>query len=319
MKSLGIEKEIHIGESGWASYTNAMYGAEGSHAADEYKQMLYYKALHQWTNANSISCFYFEAFDEPWKDGKNPGGSENHFGLFGVKGAVKMPLWEKFDQGVFKGLSRNGHTLYKTYRGERDSVLKALLAPPYKSMMPVKEINYPPNDSSDAETQSLLVLGTSVDGLSAAEFRYPSDNLKLAAWENTCKMELKQDSILFIETGTGPWWGCALSNASGVSQNHRQFKDGKLVLSIRGNSQCNFELGLQSGTYSKGDLQEGRFKFGPDTHKKIKTEWQTFSLDFNDLEGDINWEDISALLYIKGLDQFDGGTLELKSISYSRN
>jgi len=28
MHSLGIEKEIHIGETGWASYTNTMYGAE---------------------------------------------------------------------------------------------------------------------------------------------------------------------------------------------------------------------------------------------------------------------------------------------------
>jgi exo-beta-1,3-glucanase (GH17 family) len=319
MSSREIAKEIHIGESGWASYTNAMYGAEGSHAADEYKQMRYYKALHQWTNANAISCFYFEAFDEPWKDGKNPGGSENHFGLFGVNGEVKMPLWGKFDQGIFKGLSRNGHALYKTYQGKRERVLKELLAPPYQRMMPVMEINYPQNDSSTAETRSLLVLGTSVDGLSPAEFRYPSDNLKLDAWENTCKLALKQDSILFIETGTGPWWGCALSYASGASQNHGKFKDGKLVLSIRGNSESTFALGLQSGTYSKGDLQEGYFKFGPDTNKKIKTEWQTFSLDFNDLEGDINWEDVSALLYVKGLDQFDGGTLDIKNISYSRN
>ncbi len=133
LKSLGIEKEIHIGETGWASYTNSMYGANGSHAADQYKQKLYYQWLHEWTNTAGISCFYFEAFDEPWKDGQNPGGSENHFGLFGLSGEVKMPLWDSYDAGNFKGLSRNGKELYKSYEGKVDSVLKDLLPPPYES------------------------------------------------------------------------------------------------------------------------------------------------------------------------------------------
>jgi len=74
---------------------------------------------------------------------------------------------------------------------------------------------------------------------------------------------------------------------------------------------------LQSGNYSKGNLAEAHFKFGPAGTKKIKTEWQKFSLDLNDLEGELNWEDISGLIYFKGLDQFDGGFIELKNIYYS--
>ena len=320
MNSLGIEKEIHIGETGWASYTNTMYGAEGSHAADEYKQALYYNSIHEWTNANGISCFYFEAFDEPWKDGKNPGGSENHFGLFGVSGAVKMPLWESFDQGIFEGLSRNGQALHKSYNGDRDSVLQELLSPPYKSLMPIKEIVYPNNDSLLTEAKHILLLGTAVDAHINEDFRYPASTVKLEAWENTCSIELKQDSLLVIETGTGPWWGCALNFASGESLNLSKFKEnGKLVFSIRGQSECNFEIGLQSGNYAKGNLAEAHFRFGPASNKKIKTEWQTFSLDFNTLKGKLNWEDISGLVYIKGLNQFDGATLELKNIHYSRN
>jgi exo-beta-1,3-glucanase (GH17 family) len=42
----------------------------GSKATDEYKEGLYYQLLREWTNNAGISCFYFEAFDEQWKDAK---------------------------------------------------------------------------------------------------------------------------------------------------------------------------------------------------------------------------------------------------------
>ncbi len=36
--SLGIDKPIHIGETGWATIASSSYGATGSKAADEYKE-----------------------------------------------------------------------------------------------------------------------------------------------------------------------------------------------------------------------------------------------------------------------------------------
>ena len=42
VKSLGIKKPIHIGETGWASFSNGLYGNKGSKATDEYKEALYY-------------------------------------------------------------------------------------------------------------------------------------------------------------------------------------------------------------------------------------------------------------------------------------
>jgi len=36
-------------------------------------------------------------------------------------------------------------------------------------------------------------------------------------------------------------------------------------------------------------------------NKKIKTEWQTFSLDFNDLEGDINGKILVFYYILKAL------------------
>lgn len=132
IKSLGLDKPIHIGETGWASASNGLYGSDGSKATDEYKEALYYNHMRDWTNQQGMSCFYFEAFDEPWKDAHNPGGSENHFGLFTVDGKAKYVLWDLVDQQVFKGLTRDGNPIIKTYNGDKEMLLKQVLSPPSK-------------------------------------------------------------------------------------------------------------------------------------------------------------------------------------------
>jgi exo-beta-1,3-glucanase (GH17 family) len=130
VKSIDSTKSIHIGETGWATISDGHYGHEGSKATDEYKQGLYYKHMREWTNKAGISCFYFEAFDEQWKDAANPVGSENHFGLFTLKGEAKYPVWELVDAGAFEGLTRDGNKIVKTYGGDKDALIKEVLAPP---------------------------------------------------------------------------------------------------------------------------------------------------------------------------------------------
>lgn len=130
MKHIGVNKPIHIGETGWATVSDGFYGPEGSRATDEYKQGLYYKLMRDWTNKNKISCFYFEAFNEQWKDAGNVNGSENFFGLFTLNGQAKYVLWDLVDQGVFDGLSRNGNPITKTYNGNLEALMKDVLLPP---------------------------------------------------------------------------------------------------------------------------------------------------------------------------------------------
>lgn len=130
MKSLGIDKPIHIGETGWATVSNGHYGPNGSKATDEYKEALYYKLMRDWTNSAGISCFYFEAFDEPWKDAHNKKGSENHFGLITVDGQAKYALWDLVDAGIFEGLTRNGNPITKTYGGDKEALMKDVLVTP---------------------------------------------------------------------------------------------------------------------------------------------------------------------------------------------
>ena len=130
MHSLGIDKPVHIGETGWASASNGFYGIDGSEACDEYKQGLYYDMMREWTNSEGIACFYFEAFDEIWKDAANPGGSENHFGLFTIDGKAKYALWNLVDEGTFEGLGRNGKPVEKTYDGNEQLLLEEVAEPP---------------------------------------------------------------------------------------------------------------------------------------------------------------------------------------------
>ncbi len=129
LKKLGVEKPIHIGETGWASVSDGFYGQDGSGAADEYKQKCFYEHMSQWTDSAGMSCFFFEAFDEPWKDANNAAGSENHFGLFTVDGQAKYALWDWVDAGAFEGLSRGGNAIEKTFDGDEARVQKACLTP----------------------------------------------------------------------------------------------------------------------------------------------------------------------------------------------
>ena len=128
LQEIGVEKEIHIGETGWASLDNSFYGDEGTCAASEYNAKLFYDAIRQWTTENNLTCFLFEAFDEPWKS-HGTDGSEGHFGLFTVDGQAKYALWDLVDSGAFAGLSRGGHPVAKTQGGVVSVVQDQLKSP----------------------------------------------------------------------------------------------------------------------------------------------------------------------------------------------
>lgn len=130
MQSLGVDKPMHIGETGWATVSNEFYGADGAKAIDEYKAGKYYNLMRKWTNQDSISMFYFEAFDEQWKDAANPLGSENHFGLINLKSEAKYAIWDLVDDGVFDGLKRDGKPVTKTFNGDFETMMETVLVPP---------------------------------------------------------------------------------------------------------------------------------------------------------------------------------------------
>ena len=123
-------KEVHIGKTGWSSVASDLYGYGGTEAADEYKLGLYYQMISDICYSMSLTCFYFSAFNEPWKDSTNENGSENHFGLFTAEGKAKYPLWEQVDNGVFNNLTRGGNPIEKTYNGNFEALIKDSNIPP---------------------------------------------------------------------------------------------------------------------------------------------------------------------------------------------
>lgn len=124
----GLNKAIHIGETGWATLDDSHYGDEGTRVADEYTSMLFHDAVREWTRSAGMSCFYFQAFDEPWKS-STPGGSESHFGLFTNEGVAKAVLWDEVDSGRFDGLGRNGKAITKSFNGDEAALMESVLPP----------------------------------------------------------------------------------------------------------------------------------------------------------------------------------------------
>jgi exo-beta-1,3-glucanase (GH17 family) len=135
MTSNGFEKDIHIGETGWATRDDSHYGPEGTKAADEYTSMLFHEAIREWTDAAGMSCFYFQVLDEPWKS-STVGGSESHFGLFTVDAKAKAVIWDLVDAGVFEGLERDGNPVTKTFDGDMERLMETVEAPVHVKFKP---------------------------------------------------------------------------------------------------------------------------------------------------------------------------------------
>lgn len=142
MKGLGVNKPVHLGETGWATTSDEYYGDKGSRATDEYKSALYYRNVREWTRNAGISCFYFEAFDEQWKDPVSPSGSENHFGLINLQSEAKYAIWDLVDAGIFDGLTRDGKIITKTFGGDKEKLMELVKVPPAE-----KEITDDPGKS----------------------------------------------------------------------------------------------------------------------------------------------------------------------------
>ncbi|MEX2604859.1 MAG: glycosyl hydrolase family 17 protein [Gracilimonas sp.] len=132
MKSIGVDKPVHIGETGWATESNEFYGDEGARATDEYKMARYHDLIRKWADENGVSVFYFEAFDEQWKDAENPLGSENHFGLINLQSEAKYVLWDEVDAGMFEGLTRDDMPITKTFGGDQSKLMETVKVPPTK-------------------------------------------------------------------------------------------------------------------------------------------------------------------------------------------
>jgi len=57
-------------------------------------------------------------------------GSENHFGLINLNAEAKFAIWDLVDKGVFKGLSRDGKAIVKSFGGDSLKLMQTVQVPP---------------------------------------------------------------------------------------------------------------------------------------------------------------------------------------------
>jgi exo-beta-1,3-glucanase (GH17 family) len=88
------DKPVVITEAGWATNSNGR-GIDPGNVSEDL-QSIYYRDLMKWIDEEEILCFYFEAFDEPWKGSPEPMEPEKHWGLFTVDRKPKKVMENQF-------------------------------------------------------------------------------------------------------------------------------------------------------------------------------------------------------------------------------
>ncbi len=322
VRNIDSEKPIHIGETGWATISSEHYGDEGTKASDQYKEKLFHDLLREWTDKAGISCFYFEAFDEQWKDADDPDGSENHFGLINLKGEAKYALWEMVDAGAFDGLTRNGYSITKSLDGDEEALLSTLLAPPSMDdgggfQLPGMNESREPGEIITEKT--LVMVPKSPDAALSADATYPSTIFRITSWEGSCHLELKESGTLEIETGTGDWWGGAMEITGPNGEDLSQFVSGTLNFEMKGATKASFELGYQTGAFADGDQVNHSVIFSGDNPAyQLRDSWTSYSIPLKTLSDKNMFTNVRSLFFVRGADNFDGKTIEIRNIRFEQ-
>lgn len=322
VRKVAPNKPIHIGETGWATISSEHYGDEGTKASDQYKEKLYHDLLRAWTEKEGISCFYFEAFDEQWKDDDDPDGSENHFGLINLQGEAKYALWEMVDADAFEGLTRNGYSITKTYGGDEEALLSALLAPPSINdgggfQLPGMNESRQPGDVITEGT--LVMVPKSLDAELSVGESYPSTIFRITSWEGSCHLELLENGVLDIVTGTGDWWGGAMEITGPNGENLSRFENGTLNFEMRGHTAASFELGYQTGAFADGNQVNHSVFFSTDDSKyQLQDSWTRYSIPMKTLSEQNMFTNVRSLFFVRGAKNFDGKKIEVRNIRFEQ-
>lgn len=88
-------KPVIITEAGWSTNSNGR--GINPEAVNEENQKIYYEKLYEWTTAENILTFVFEAFDEEWKGSPDPLEPEKHWGLYRKDRTPKLVIRQYFE------------------------------------------------------------------------------------------------------------------------------------------------------------------------------------------------------------------------------
>ena len=133
IKSLGVDKPIHIGETGWASASNSFYGPDGSRATDEYKEALF---IRKYGNGQTRRMSPASILKLLTKYGRMPKIQEvlRIILVFSLLTDRLNMLCGICRSRCFRGIRPWGNPITKTYNGKKEDLLEAVLLPPVKDL-----------------------------------------------------------------------------------------------------------------------------------------------------------------------------------------
>lgn len=244
-----------IGETGWTAVDTGG-GPNLAFRAHPVNQKMYFDALQAWAaegrrGNGPQAIFYFQAFDEPWKQG------DDGWGLFNTNRQARYAVQSLGTCGVTWACEAGGYTLADAVKWVAPTVNTAVAASRY----------------------TLFSEAVVADEQVAAGLRW--DPFALTGYANVAGGAPGDGGTSFEITPTPVdyGWGLFQYSAAGVTENLSAFAAGHLNFSVKSDSYPGkIEIGISTDTEDR-DVQEAFLQIGPGDYGYCNTnEWCQVSI-----------------------------------------
>lgn len=235
-----VDLPMVIGETGWVAVDTAG-GPNLAFRAHPVNQKMYFDALQAWAaegrrGRGPQAIFFFQAFDEPWKQG------DDGWGLFNKDRQARYAIQGLGTCGVTWACEVGNYTSADAVKWEAPTVAAAVTANRY----------------------TLYADATTTGEARATGLRW--DPFAFTGYRDVAGAGAPGDGGAAFEVQPNPvdyGWGLFLYSGSGITENLSNFANGQLRFSVRSDSYPgNIEIGISTDTEDR-DGQEAFVRIGP--------------------------------------------------------
>lgn len=271
MTSLGIDKPIIIGETGWQD------SGDATGIGHEVNMAMYYEKMNAWISEDNSpsACVFFEAFDEPWKQ------TDDHWGFFNVDREAKYIVYSSAE---WSGL---GFTQASNYTAS-DAVSKD----------PISEGDTITDSTVFVFAEDPATLATGYD------LQYLEDLTPNSSWEAWMDSSPTANAAYYQPGTEDPdesetWddhynsitpspaiWGWGMMRLLSVGADLSNFSNGYLVFDISTEYSGNIEVGFFTGHGTDNDVMELMVSIDPSNNSygySNDGNWHTVTIPVTDL------------------------------------
>jgi exo-beta-1,3-glucanase (GH17 family) len=250
-----------IGETGWVAVDTAG-GPTLNLRAHPVNQKMYFDALQAWATEGRRDAqgpkavFFFQAFDEPWKQG------DDGWGLFNTKREARYTVQSLGTCGVTWACEPGTYTAADALRWVPPTLAPAVTANRYTLF------------ADKVTAGEVRPTGLRWDPFATTGYRETTDGIP------------SPDGGVHFEITPNPvdyGWGLFMYSATGVLENLSNYASGRLNFQVRSDSYPGkIEVGISTDTDDR-DVQEAFLQFGPGDYGYCNTNnWCTVSIPIAD-------------------------------------